>query len=265
MKKLLASLLVLTLALTLAGAALAEKATIGATAVPHAEILEFAKPLLAEKGIELEITVFTDYVLPNTATEDGQLDANYFQHKPYLADFNTNNGTHLVPVIPVHFEPFAIFPGKSASLADIPDGALIAVPNDATNEARALLLLEANGVLKIAEGKGLDATKLDIVENPHNVQIQELEAAQLPRSLADVDFAAINGNYALEAGLSAAKDAVASEGIDSLAAETYINYVVVKEGNENSALVVALKEVLGSDTVRDFIAEKYQGAVVAAF
>ena len=266
MKKLLASLLTLTLALSLACVVSAnDKVTIGASPAPHAEILEVIQPLLAEKGYDLDIKVFTDYVIPNTATEDGSLDANYFQHKPYLYDFNANNGTHLVEVIPMHFEPMAVYPGKTASLDAIQDGATIAVPNDPTNEARALLLLEAQGLITIAEGKGLEATKLDIVENPHNIKLEELEAAQVPRALADVDFAVINGNYALEADLSASKDGVAIEGLDSEAAVKYINYVVVKEGNENAEWLEAFKEVLKDPAVRGFVEEKYQGAVIPAF
>ena len=237
----------------------------GATASPHAEVLEFLKPLLAEKGFTLEIVVFNDYVVPNTSTESGELAANYFQHKPYMTDFNTERGTHLVATIPVHFEPMAIYAGKSSSLTEIPDGATIAVPNDPTNEARALLLLEANGIITIAEGKGLSATKLDILENPYNIKLEEIEAAQVPRILPDVDFAVMNGNYALEVNLFASKDGLASEALDSLAAETYINYVVVKEGNENTKFMQALREVINTDAVRKFIADKYQGAVVAAF
>jgi len=266
MKKLLVSLLALTLVFSLAGVASANTAIkIGATPIPHAEVLNFVAPLLAEKGFDLTVVEFTDYVMPNIATDDGQLDANYFQHKPYLESFNAENGTNLVAVVPVHFEPMGIYPGKTASLDAIQDGAKIAVPNDPTNEARALLLLEAQGLIKIAEDKGLTATKLDIVENPYNIDIYELEAAQVARALADVDFAVINGNYALEAGLSASKDAVAAEALDSEAAVTRINYVVVKEGNEEADFIVALREVLNTDEVRAFIEETYQGAVIAAF
>jgi len=266
MKKLLVSLLVLSLVFSLAGAALANTVVkIGATPTPHAEVLEFVAPLLAEKGFDLQVVVFQDYIRPNVETQDGDLDANYFQHKPYLNNFNEQNGTTLVAVIPVHFEPMGIYPGKTASLDAIQDGAKIAVPNDPTNCARALLLLEAQGLIKIAEDAGLTATKLDIVENPFNVDILEIEAAQVPRALADVDFAVINGNYALAVGLSAATDAVAAEGLDSEAAQTRINYVVVKEGNEDADFVEALREVLGSDEVRAFIQETYQGAVVPAF
>lgn len=268
MKKLLVLSLALVLALACAVPGMAtdvQKVKIGATPSPHAEVLEFLKPLLLEKGIDLEIVEFTDYVMPNNATESGELDANYFQHKPYMDDFNAQNGTHMVAAVPVHFEPMAIYPGKSLDLTNIPDGAQIAVPNDPTNEARALLLLEANGVITIAEGKGLQATALDIEENPHNVKLVEVEAAQVPMSLADVDFAVINGNYALASGLSASTDGVAMEGLDSEAASEYINYLVVKEGNEESDLVKAFQEVLQDESVRTFFEEKYQGSVIPAF
>jgi len=266
MKKLLIALLALTLALSLAGVASANTAVrIGASPTPHAEVLNFVKPLLAEKGFDLTVVEFTDYIVPNTATQDGQLDANYFQHIPYLESFNAENGTTLVPVIPMHFEPMGIYPGKSSSLEDIKDGAKIAVPNDPTNQARALLLLQAQGLIKIDEDKGLLATKLDIVENPHNIDIYEVEAALVPQVLRDVDFAIINGNYALQAGLSVTKDAVASEALDSEAAKTRINYVVVKEGNEDAPFVEALREVLNTDAVRTFIEDRFGGAVVPAF
>ncbi|MCL2810670.1 MAG: MetQ/NlpA family ABC transporter substrate-binding protein [Clostridia bacterium] len=266
MKKLLVSLLVLSLVVSLAGAALANTPVkIGATPTPHAEVLNFVVPLLAEKGFDLTVVEFNDYIRPNVETQDGEVDANYFQHKPYLNNFNEQNGTTLVAVIPVHFEPMGIYPGRTASLDAIQEGAKIAVPNDPTNCARALLLLEAQGLIKIAEDAGLTATKLDIVDNPFNIDILEIEAAQVPRALADVDFAVINGNYALAVGLSASKDAVAAEGLDSEAAQTRINYVVVEEGNEDADFVAALREVLNSDEVRAFIEETYQGAVVPAF
>lgn len=267
MKKLLASLLVLALAVSLAGAALANTPVkIGASPSPHAQILEFLKAKLAEKGFDLEVVVFTDYIMPNTATEDGQLDANYFQHLLYLNDFNASNGTHLVTAIAMHFEPMGIYPGgkASASLADIQDGAKIAVPNDPTNEARALLLLEAQGLIKIAEGKGTAATKLDIVENPHNLDFYELEAAQVPLALPDVAFAVINGNYALDSGLSAVTDSVAYESPDTIN-PGYVNYIVVKEGNESAPFIEALKEVLDTEEARAFITDTYEGAVIAAF
>ncbi len=265
MKKLFASLLALTLVLSLSGAALAgTPVKIGASPAPHAVILNQIKDAMTAKGFDLTVQEFTDYVMPNTATEDGQLDANYFQHLNYLNDFNAQNGTHLVTAIPMHFEPMAIYPGRSSDLATIKDGALIAVPNDPTNEARALLLLEAQGLIKIAEGKGVSATKLDIVENPHNLEFYEVEAAQVPRALADVDFAVVNGNYAIEAGLSSAKDSVATEAADSIN-PGYVNYIVVKEGNEGAEFIKALQEVLATDEVRQFITDTYQGTVIPAF
>lgn len=238
--------------------------TVAATPAPHAEILEVAKEVLAEQGIDLEIKEFNDYVLPNTATESGEVDANYFQHTPYLDDFNAENGTHLVPVAAIHYEPFGIYAGKTASIDELADGATVSVPNDTTNEARALLLLEAQGLITLKEGAGLTATKLDIVENPKNLDIQEIEAAQLPRTLTDVDLAVINGNYAIEAGLKVS-DALAVEAQDSEAAKTYANVLVVKEGNEENANVKALVAALESDQVKQFIEENYDGAVVPMF
>ena len=238
------------------------KLKVGATPAPHAELLEQAKPLLAEKGIELEIVQFNDYIQPNTAVEDGDLDANYFQHKPYMNEFNELNGTHLVAVGDIHYEPYGLYPGKVKAIADLPDGAQIAVPNDGTNEARALLLLEAQGLIKIKEGVGLTATKLDIVENAKNLDIVEMEAAQLPRVLDSVDMAVINGNYAIDAGLSVAKDAVAAEDPNSTAAETYANIICVKEGNEENAAIKTLVEVLKGEAIQKYITETYDGAVV---
>ena len=241
------------------------KLKVGATPAPHAELLEQAKPILAEKGIELEIVQFNDYIQPNTAVEDGDLDANYFQHKPYMNEFNELNGTHLVAVGDIHYEPYGLYPGKVKAIADLPDGAQIAVPNDGTNEARALLLLEAQGLIKIKEGVGLTATKLDIVENAKNLDIVEMEAAQLPRVLDSVDMAVINGNYALLAGLNAGTDAIATEDASSVSAQTYANILVVKEGNQGSAKIQALVKALTSPEVKDFIAKTYSGAVVAIF
>ena len=261
MKKLFAIALVLVLALT-ASAFAATKISIGATPAPHAEILEVAKEILAKQDIELEIVVFNDYIQPNTAVENGQLDGNYFQHILYLNSFNEENGTHLVAVEKIHYEPFGIYAGKCDALANIPEGAQIAVPNDSTNEARALLLLEQEGVIKLAEGVGLNATKLDIVENPYNVDIVEIEAAQLPRSLSSVEFAVINGNYAIDAGLKAS-DALAFEDSESDAIKNnYVNTLVVKEGNENNEAILALAEVLKSDEIKNFINETYDGAVI---
>ena len=267
MKKIFAVILVLALALSLASCGKKEEdsktITVGATPSPHAEILEVCKEILAEQGITLVIKEFDDYVIPNTSTEDGSLDANYFQHTPYLDSFNAERGTHLVSVVAVHYEPLGLYPGKTKSLDAIPDGAKIAVPNDTSNEARALLLLEANGIIKLDPAAGVNATALDIVENPHNVEILEIEAAQLTAHLADVDFAVINGNYAINAGLNVTKDGLAMETADSVAAKTYANVLVVKQGNENNELVKALADALTSDEVKKFIEEKYEGAVVS--
>lgn len=241
------------------------KIVIGASPTPHAEILALVKDTLAQQGYELVIVEFTDYVQPNLALESGDLDANYFQHQPYLDDFNTENNTHLVSVGAIHYEPLGIYPGKTASLDALKDGAQVAVPNDATNEARALLLLEAQGLIKLKEDAGLRATKNDIAENPKNLNIIEIEAAQLARSLADVDIAVINGNYAIQAGLNAATDALAKEEKDSLAAATFANIIAVKAGNENREDLQALMNALMSDEVRQFIQDTYQGAVVPSF
>ena len=238
---------------------------VAASPVPHAEILGVAKDILAEQGITLEIIEYTDYVQPNLVTESGEVDANYFQHTPYLDSFNEENGTHLVSVGAIHYEPFGLFAGKTATLDELADGAKIAVPNDTTNEARALQLLAAQGIITLKEGAGLTATKNDIAENPHNVDIVEMEAAQLPRTLADVDFAVINGNYAAEAGLNAATDALAVEDASSEAAQTFANILVVKEGNEDNPAIQALLAALQSEQVKNFIDETYSGAVVAIF
>ena len=237
-----------------------EPIKVGAGVTPHAEILREIQDDLEKKGYALEVVEYNDYVLPNTALEDGDLDANYFQHEPYLISFNEDNGTNLVSMGNIHYEPMCIYAGKTTSLEEIPDGAKVSVPNDPTNEARALLLLEANGLLKINADAGINATKLDILENPHNLEIVEMEAAQLPRSLQDVDLAVINGNYAVGAGLSVS-DALAKEEKDSLGAQTYPNIIAVKEGNENRPELQKLVEALRSDETKDFIAEKYQGAV----
>lgn len=237
---------------------------VGATPAPHAAVLEVAKELLKEQNIDLQIQEFDDYILPNTAVEDGSLDANYFQHITYMNDFNQSSGTHLVNAAGIHYEPFGLYAGKTASLSDLADGAQIAVPNDATNEARALLLLEQEGLIKLNDGVGLNATKSDIAENPHNYEIVELEASQLPARLQDVDAAVINGNYAIDAGLKVS-DALAVEAADGAAAEAYVNVVAVKEGNENSEAVKALVKALQSDEVRTFIESTYDGAVVPLF
>lgn len=241
-----------------------EKLVVGASPAPHAEILEAARDLLADKGYDLEIVEYTDYVQPNNALESGDLDANYFQHKPYLDTFNEENGTHLVSAGAIHYEPFGIYAGKSDSLDELADGAEVLVPNDVTNEARALLLLQDQGLLTLKEDAGLTATINDITENPKNLDIVELEAAQLPRSLQDADIAVINGNYAIEAGLKVT-DALAVESSDSLAAQTYGNVVAVREGDEESDKTKALMEVLTSDDIKEFIETKYDGAVVPLF
>ena len=237
---------------------------VGASITPHAEILAQVKDVLAQEGYDLQVVEYNDYVLPNTALEDGELDANFFQHQPYLDDFNAENGTHLVSVAAVHFEPFGLYVGKTDSIANLKDGAIVAVPNDTTNEARALLLLEAQGLIKLKEGAGLTATVLDIEENPLNLEIKEIEAAQLVRSLPDVDIAAINGNYAAEGGLNVA-DAIAVEASDSLAADTYANVIVVKEGNESTEKTQALVDAVLSDGVKSYIEETYGNAVIPVF
>ncbi len=238
--------------------------TVGASPTPHAQILAAVSDQLAEDGYTLNVVEYNDYVLPNTALESGELDANYFQHITYLNDFNAENGTHLVDAAGIHFEPFGLYAGKTASIDALADGATIAVPNDTTNEARALLLLEQEGLIKLKEGAGLSATVVDIAENPKNLNIQEVEAAQLPRVLNDVDMAAINGNYALEAGLSVA-DAIATESDEGEAAKAYVNVIAVKEGTEDSDKIKALVKALQSDAVKAYIDDTYNGAVVALF
>lgn len=236
--------------------------TVAASATPHAEILAAAKPILAEQGWDLEVTEFDDYVLPNEVVESGEMDANYFQHVPYLDSFNEEKGTHLVEVGKIHYEPFGIYPGTKASLDDIADGDTIAVPNDTTNEARALLLLQDNGIITLKDGAGLTATVNDIAENPHNVKIEELAAESVARVADEVAYVVLNGNYALQAGFSVSKDSLAYEKSDSEAAKTYVNVVVVKEGNEENEGVKALVDVLKSDEIKNFINEKYDGAVI---
>ena len=247
-----------------AGGTVESKGTIkvAASATPHAEILAAAKPILAEQGWDLEVTEFDDYVLPNEVVESGEMDANYFQHVPYLDSFNEEKGTHLVEVGKIHYEPFGIYPGTKSSLDDIADGDVIAVPNDTTNEARALLLLQDNGIITLKDGAGLEATVNDIAENPYNVEIQELAAESVARVADEVAYVVLNGNYALQAGFSVAKDALAYEKSDSEAAKTYVNVIAVKEGNENSDKIKALVDVLKSDEIKDFINEKYDGAVI---
>ncbi len=235
---------------------------VAASATPHAEILEQAKPLLAEQGYDLEVTVFDDYVQPNLVVESGDFDANYFQHIPYLDSFNEEKGTHLVNAGGIHYEPFGIYPGTKKSLDELAEGDSIAVPNDTTNEARALLLLQDNGIIKLKDGAGLTATKTDIVENPKNVEIVELEAAQVARVVDETAYVVLNGNYALEAGYSVGKDALAYETSDSEAAKTYVNVIAVKEGNENTDAIKALVDTLKSDDIKNYINETYDGAVI---
>ncbi len=242
-----------------------KKITVAASPTPHAEILNGpVKEVLSEQGYELVVTEFTDYILPNTATEQGEVDANYFQHEPYLKSFNEENGTHLVPVCAVHYEPFGIYPGNVATLGEVSDGAKVAVPNDTTNEARALLLLEQEGLLKLKDGAGVTATTNDIAENPKNLEFVELEAANIPNALPDVAIACINGNYALDAGYTV-EDALAIEAADGLAAKTYANVLVVHAGNEEVAKIQALKDALLSEKTYNFILDTFKGAVQPAF
>lgn len=241
-----------------------KKIIIGASPAPHAEILRAAGDVLAEKGYELDIKEYVDYIQPNLALESGDLDANYFQHLPYLESFNEENGTKLVSAAAIHYEPFGIYAGKTKSLEELADGATVAVPNDTSNEARALLLLEAQGLIKLKDGAGLTATKNDIVENPKNIKLYEVEAAQIPRSIDDVDVAVINGNYAIDAGFKVS-DALAVEDSQSIAATTYGNVIAVQEGKENDEAVKALIEALESDQVKAFIESTYEGAVVPLY
>lgn len=266
MKKLL-----LTLAAMLAAGTLvchAQAATtvkVGASPTPHAEILNAAKDMLKAEGINLEIIEYSDYVQPNVALDSKDLDANYFQHKPYLDDFNAQKGTKLSSMGGVHYEPFGIYAGTKSAIADLADGDKIAIPNDGSNRARALLLLEANGIITLKEGVGMEATALDIVENPKNVEIVEMEAAQIAGVRDSVALAVINGNYALNAGLNAGTDAIATEDPNSVSAQTYANVLVVKEGNENTEKTQALLKALTSQEVKDYINETYSGAVVPIF
>lgn len=266
MKKLLSILLVATLSLSLLAGCGKSKNTIvvGASPTPHAEILKVAQGVLEKQGYKMEIKEFSDYIQPNVALADGTLDANYFQHLPYLEDYNAENGTDLISMAAIHYEPFGIYPGRTTSLAKLRDGATISVPNDTTNEARALALLEAQGLITIDPDAGLKATVQDIIDNPHSLKIQEIEAAQLARSLQDVDLAVINGNYAIQAGLNAASDAIATEGKDSLGA-TFANILAVRNGDENREELKALVAALQSDEVQAYIEETFQGAVVPMF
>lgn len=240
---------------------------VGASITPHAEILEQCKPILAEEGIDLEIVEYTDYVQPNEALENGDLDANYFQHINYLNSFNADYGTHLVSACTVHYEPFGIYPGKISSLDELKDGDEVIVPNDASNETRALLLLQQEGIITLKDGitPASSATVRDIASYNVNITIREMEAAQLTSSLQDVALSVINGNYALQAGLNAGSDALAIEDSQGDAAQEYANVLAVKEGHENDPAIQALVEALHSDTVRDYINNTYNGAVVPLF
>jgi D-methionine transport system substrate-binding protein len=260
MKKLLTALAAAA-ALTSAAAQAADTISVAATAVPHAEILEFVKPALAKEGVELKVKVFTDYVQPNVQVAEDRLDANFFQHQPYLDEFNASRSTQLVSIAGVHVEPFGAYSSKHKSLADLPQGANVVIPNDATNGGRALLLLQKAGVIKLKDGAGITATVKDIAENPKGIKVRELEAATLPRVLTQVDLALINTNYALEAKLNPTKDALVIEGSDS----PYVNILVARADNKDNVALQKLAKALNSAEVKAFITEKYQGAVVPAF
>ena len=263
MKKTLAALLALCLALCLSACAAPQEDTtlvVGASPAPHAEILEFVKPMLAEQGIDLQIEEFTDYVLPNQALESGDLDANYFQHLPYLLNYNESTGATLVSAGSIHFEPLGIYAGKSQDLSSIPDGAVIAVPNDATNEARALQLLAAQGLITLPDVAGRDVQARDVVDNPHNLEFLEIAAEQVPRTLQDVDFAVANGNYAVEAGIL--DKVLVTEDASSEGAQTYPNVIAVREGDEDREDIQALVAALKSEETRAFIEETYGASVV---
>lgn len=242
----------------------ASKIKVGASPAPHAEILEQVKTELAKEGIEMEIVEFTDYVIPNTSLNEGELDANFFQHQPYLDDFNDERGTKLVSIAKIHYEPMGIYAGKLSKLEDLKDGGTIAVPNDPTNEARALQLLQEAGLITLKKDAGLKATINDIETNEKNLKITELEAAQIPNSLKDVDFGVINGNYAIGAGLKAS-DALLAEKPESEAAKTMANVLVVQEGKEDDPTLKKLAEVMQSETIKKFIEDKYEGSVVPVF
>ncbi len=238
--------------------------TVGASITPHTEILEIAKPILAEQGITLEIVPLEDYITPNTGVIEGSLDANYCEHQPYLDQFNAENGSDLVSIGAIHYEPFGIYAGRVDSLADLPDGATIAVPNDVTNEARALLLLEQEGFITLSEDAGINATVADITDNPHDIQLVELAPEQLVATLPDVDFAVINGNYAIEGGLHVSQ-ALAVEANDGLAAQTYGNIIVTTPDHANDPALIALVEVLQSPEISEYITATYDGAVVPLY
>ncbi|MBW8797179.1 MAG: MetQ/NlpA family ABC transporter substrate-binding protein [Streptomyces sp.] len=236
---------------------------VAASPTPHAEILDYIKDNLAKKaGLDLEVKEFTDYITPNTATEDGSVDANYFQNKPYLDDFNEKRGTHIVPVVTVHLEPLGLYSHKVKSADALKSGATIAVPNDAVNEARALKLLAANDLITLKAGAGSEATPQDIAKNPKNLKFKEVEAAQTARSLDDVDAAVINGNYAISAGIKPAADALV---LESAKDSPYGNFLAVKKGNEKDPRVKKLAKLLTSPEVKKFIEDKYQGSVIPSF
>lgn len=279
MKKLLALALTLVMALGLAACGSSSDTAsapetneaeltvvkVAASPTPHAEILAQCVDMMAEMGYDLQVTEYGDYIVPNTAVEEGEEDANYFQHQPYLDSFNEENGTNLVSVAKIHYEPMGIYAGKTASLEELADGATIAVPNDATNEARALLLLEAQGIIELDPEAGLDATPNDITNNPLNLSFMEMEAAMLPETIEEVDLSIINSNFAIQAGLNPAEDSLASEDAESEAAQTYANIICVEAGNEENEGIQALIQCLTSDAIRDFINETYSGSVVAMF
>ena len=235
---------------------------VGANITPHSEILYQAKAILETEGIDLEVVEIEDSVTPNTGVTEGTLDANYFQHQPYLDDYNSQNGTDLVSIGAIHYEPFGIYSQKISSIDELEDGAQVAVPNNVTNEARALLLLQQEGVITLQEGVGIEATIADIVDNPKNITFIEVDPSQLVNTLPDVSIAVINGNYALEGGLSVGKDAIAVEANDGIAAQTYGNIVVTNESNKDNAALLRLVEVLQSEEIKDFINNTYDGAVV---
>ena len=237
--------------------------TVGASPVPHAQILEYARKYLKEKGYDLKIVEFTDYVQPNKALLAKELDANYFQHQPYLDDYNKKNNTTIVGLTGIHYEPLGLYAGKVKELSKIKEKGKIGVPNDGSNEARALLLLEDAGLIQLKKGVGVLATVKDIVKNPKNLEIIELEAAQLPRSLVDLDLAVINGNFALDAGLSVEKDALLLEQSDSVGATKYQNLIAVRKEDQNSKKIKVLIQVLTSKELKDYINRSFEKAVVA--
>ena len=269
MKKFYSAVLTAVLSLGMVGvvagsASAGTKLRIGASPTPHAEILQVANEVLKPQGYEIQVVEYSDYVQPNMALESKELDANFFQHKPYLDDFNKEKGTSLLSMATVHYEPFGIYAGRTSSLEGLKNGAIVAVPNDTTNEARALLLLQAEGLIKLRDGAGLTATRRDVIDNPKKLKIEELEAAQLVRALPDVDIAIINGNYAIQAGLKMS-DALAIESAEGTAGTAYVNVLTVKEGRENETAIQALAEAMKSQQVKDYITETYGGAVVAVF